>query len=138
MSERERETTLALATDPPPDRLGERAMDLRNLMPASERSLRPRDGGQILSHHTQGATGRAIVVDAATGRTDGRLIVLAVRTTDPGGGAPLVTSIDGLGEWSPLSGVGQTAPLLPAEPDPFEWGDFGSATLDDLLILWVI
>ena len=138
MSERVHENGLSLQTDPPPDRLGDRAFDLRNFLPASPISLRPRDGTTVIGHYAQGQTGRALVVENAPGRTDGRLVLLTTRTTDPGGALPLVTSLDGVAEWMPVGTLAAGAPALGTEPPPFEWGDFGSAMLADLLIGFVI
>jgi hypothetical protein len=71
----------ALDTDTPPDRLGDRALRLLNVMPGSPSSVRPRHGVTEAARYTPGALGRLLIVDGLPDNTAGVLIT-CVQTTE--------------------------------------------------------
>lgn len=136
MATRERATTLGLNTDLPPDRLEERAFDLRNMVPASPISARPRAGCPALGTYSSATLGRQLVIDNLPARAD-RTLILAINNRDDGEGG-VATTIEGLAEFEPKTMGGSTAAALGSDPGQYGWGDVGLTTAADYLWGWIV
>lgn len=96
----DRSTSLGLNTDWPPDRLGDQAFRLQNVMPASPTSVRPRQGVEEIERYESRILGRQIIVDALPEDLGNGVMVTCVNTTSDGDGG-VDTQVDGIGIFRP-------------------------------------
>lgn len=74
---------LGLSTDPTGDRLGDQAMDLRNMVPVSPSNIAPRLGTSLVAHYIPESFGRFVFADALPGAlANGVLITCTGQTED--------------------------------------------------------
>jgi hypothetical protein len=98
----ERSTFLGIGTDAPPDRLGDQAMRVKNVIPASPSSIKPRLGVSKSAEYDAHVLGRMVVVDALPDSGGTGVLVTCLNITDAGAGDGSVdTQVDGLGAFYP-------------------------------------
>lgn len=82
----DRSTHLGLDVDTPPDRLGDRAFRLKNVVPGSSVSVRPRPGVSKSASYLTGVLGRSIVVDGLQDALGEGVALICTNETDAGAG----------------------------------------------------
>lgn len=98
----DRSSLLGLSTDAPPERLGDNAMRVKNMIPASPSSARVRFGVSEAERYDAHVLGRMIVVDALPESSGTGVLVTCLNITDAGdGGGTVDTQVDGLGAFYP-------------------------------------
>ena len=135
MIQRERQYTLGIETDLPPDKLEERALRTLNVAPVSGVSVAPRGGTVLEGHYGGGTLGRQIVVDALPHQSGGRLLVVAVNTRMADGS--LQSAVEGLAQYTPKMAGGWTLDAI-ARPAPVSWAAEVPEAISDSLYGWVL
>lgn len=130
MAESPHSSTLALDTDTPPDQLGNRAFDMRNVKPVSKVSMAARDGEVLEANLTNATLGRHLIITDAPHRTDGRLLLAAINVTD---GTPKVTTVDALHEFEGALQASPGAQATLTDPGAITFPAIGNEGLFDLI-----
>ena len=110
----DRQVFRGLNTDLTPDRLGDQAMDLRNVVPASKETIAPRPGVSLVSHYRTNLIGRLIIADGLPGGAAGGVMLVCLNVTDDGAGV-LTHQVDGVFRFRP--------PLLAEDYDAVVGGE---------------
>lgn len=89
----DRSQQAGLKTDPAAERLGNNAIDLANVKPASSSEMQPREGVSLISHYIPGAAGRYLFADGLPDNLGNGVLIVAERAT---GAADATTQ----GQWA--------------------------------------
>ncbi len=133
--DKDRQTALSLNTDRPPDQLGDNAFDCRNVVASSDVSMAPRWGTKLEGHFNSATLGRQIVVVQLPHRTDTRLLVVMINTTEVNGSP--ISVVEGLAEFAPKTVGGTTELAIVTYPGPIPWDEFGDQEIGNFIYGWV-
>jgi len=98
----DRKITMGLNTDAPPDRLGDQALMVENLVPTSASSVGVRGGVELVKHYQPNNIGRSIIVDGLPADEGAGILVVVVNVGDAGlGDGNLRHVVEGLGAFRP-------------------------------------
>ena len=128
-----RDNTLALATDLPPDRIGDRAFRIKNLLPRSKMTAAPRAGTSLVGHYTAGSTGRQIIVDTLPGRSDDEVLIVCVNTRS----GPASTA-EGLFRYRAILSTHGAVQFDPDDVGGTDWGAGGDESVAAHVYGWVL
>ena len=96
----DRRISMGLNTDLPPDRLGDQAFRLQNVLPTSAQHVAPRPGVSHETYYEPQSLGRAIFADALPHDLGNGILITVINTTDDGDGT-VTNTVDGIFQFRP-------------------------------------